>query len=216
MSARRCRASSMLRAMATPPCGCGPVVWNPASYRHPVTTCPGVAACPGVGGACLVVVVVVGVAAARLRCWSMIGSVPSPRSSARRALTRRASGAGGAGVAWSVRCQVGVPLGWHDPDGSGRGSGGGPGSWEGQGPRPEEPSAPRSGRGCWVRRSRSIGVSGAAGAAGSSGGAEADRRSRGHRGGWGVLRASSTGTPMRWPPYARRSGRRSPFARLRG
>jgi len=31
MSARRCRASSMLRAMATPPCGCGPVVLNPAS-----------------------------------------------------------------------------------------------------------------------------------------------------------------------------------------
>jgi hypothetical protein len=75
MSASRRRASSMLRAIAPPPCGCGPVVWKPASYRHPVTTGPGAAACPGVGGAGLVVV---GVTAARLRCWSMIELSPVP------------------------------------------------------------------------------------------------------------------------------------------
>ena len=38
----------------------------------------------------------------------------------------------------------GSPVGWHDPDGSGRGSGGGPGSWEGQGPRSKN-VPPRSG-----------------------------------------------------------------------
>jgi len=40
----------------------------------------------------------------------------------------------------------GSPLGWHGPDGSGRGSGGGPGSWEGQGPR-SKTDPPRSGGG---------------------------------------------------------------------
>ena len=62
----------------------------------------------------------------------------------------------------------GSPLGWHDPDGSGRGSGGGPGSWEGQGPRSKNPRAAQRrgvlgaaqpfdwgagcGRRCWVFR----------------------------------------------------------------
>jgi len=49
------------------------------------------------------------------------------------ALTRRASGGGGAGAASSVRCQVGVPSGVAWPGRMGHGSGGGPGSWEGQG-----------------------------------------------------------------------------------
>ena len=59
-------------------------------------------------------------------------------------------------------------MGWHDPDGSGRGSGGGPGSWEGQGPRSKNPSAAQR---PWVllsgaAGSRSIGASGAVGAVG--------------------------------------------------
>ena len=55
------------------------VVVNPASYRHPVTTGSGAGVSLGVvgcsvGGGCSVVVCVSGT---RLRCWFMIGSVPS-------------------------------------------------------------------------------------------------------------------------------------------
>ena len=58
------------------------------------------------------------------------------------ALTRKASGAGGAGAASSVRCQVGVPFGVAWPGRMGHGSGGGPGSWEWQGLGPKNPPPP--------------------------------------------------------------------------
>jgi len=60
MSARRCRASWRLRSMATPPWGCGPVVVNPASYRHPASTTSDAGACSGGGGVWSVVVCVSG------------------------------------------------------------------------------------------------------------------------------------------------------------
>jgi len=153
--------------------------------------------------------VVVGVAAARLRCWSMIAFCPVPSFFGPEGLDTE-----GIRGRWSgsrlVRPVSGRGPPWGGMTRTDRGAGAAevpdPGRGKARGRRTLR-AAQR--RGCWVRRSRSIGVKGAPGAAGSSRGAEADRRSRGHRGGWGchgrdVLDRHS----MRWPRPADRDGAR--------
>ena len=107
-------------------------------------------------------------------------------------------------------------MGWHGPDGSGRGSGGRSRILGGARPAVEDRSAAQRRGWRGVRRSRSMGVKGAAGAAGSSSLEQRQTPKPGSPRRLGGVTGATSSTGTRCGRPACRSGRRSPFARLRG